>query len=192
MTRKMLVMLMIVFSGLSLTGCFNFGGDTAATVDARSRVYESDEFTITIPREWEVIEKNQFTSNIPKETEVVFRNNVKNETFTATTQVLKKPLQEEVSTLDYARMVINRQQDLYDFRELAREEVKMKIDGREENSYLIRFEGRKAPKEKLVRYSQVYAVKGKNAYIVLAAYAPQENESVVKTMEDIVKSLSVK
>ncbi len=191
MTRKNLVMFMIVASMLTLTACSSSGG-TSTTTDERSKVYESGEFTITIPKEWEVINKEQFTSNIPKETEVVFRNNIKNETFTANTQVLKKPLQEEVSSLDYARMVMNREQDLYDFKELQRQEITLKINGQDEKTFLIKFEGRKSPEEKLVRYSQSYAVKGKKAYIVLAAYAPQENESVVKVMEDIVKSFSLK
>jgi hypothetical protein len=180
---------------LSLGGCFNLGGSqtTQKPVDERSKVYETNEFTITVPKTWEVIEKKDFTSDVPAETVVVFRNNVKNETFTANMVIVKNTLQEPIATLEYAKMVLNRQKSgLYDYKESRRDETKITIGGNEDPTFFTLFEAKKSTEENSVRYLQTYGIKGKSAYIVTGAVSTQENDSVVKDIENMVKSFKLK
>lgn len=173
-------------------GCFNLGGG-GTTTDTTSKVYETNEYAIKIPREWEVIGKNEFTSEVPPETDVVFRNNVKNETFTANVVIVKNTLQENLPTLEYAKRVYNRQQSgLYDFKEVKKDPFKIKIGGKEEETFFLRFEARKSLDEQPVRYFQTYAVKGNNAYIITGGTSLQENEATAKLIEDTVKSFVLK
>ena len=180
----------------ALSGCFNLGGSgTAATktVDDKTKIYETDEFSITLPKTWEVIEKKDFTSDVPSETSVVFRNNVKNESFTANVVIVKNNLLDPVITLDYAKMVNNRQESgLFNFKESRKEDIKISVGGNEEATLFVLFEAKKAAEEKLVRYLQTYGVKGKSAFIVTGAVSPQDNDSVVKNIEEIVKSFKLK
>jgi hypothetical protein len=179
-----------------LGGCINLGGSgqaqTTAT-DEKSKTYETSAFTVTIPKEWEVIEAKNFTSDVPKETVVVFRNNVKNETFTANLVIVKNSLQESVDNVEYAKMVLNRQKTgLYDYKEARRDEIKLTVAGKETDAYFTDFSAKKSAEEKIVRYLQTYAVKDNNAYIATGAVSTKENDSVVKTVEDMVKSFRLK
>lgn len=186
----------LIIGSLTLAGCFNFGsGSTTQTpkTDATTKVYETGDFTITVPVAWEVIEKKDFTSDVPTQTVVVFRNNVKNETFTANIVIINNALQQPVETLEYAKMVNNRQKSgLYDYKETTHEDFKISIGGNDVNTYFVGFEAKKTAAENAVRYLQTYAVKGNNAYIVTGALSPAENDSVAKTIEDAVKSFKLK
>ncbi len=176
-----------------LTGCFNFGSTPNTDNDARLKTYESPTYTVKIPKEWDVIEKNTFTAEIPPETDVVFRNNVKNETFTPSVAIQKNNLLEPVNSLEYSKLVMNRQKNgLYEYKELKRDEYKVKIGDKEESSSYVVFEAKKSLDEKSVRYLQTFAVKDKTGYIVLGAVSPLENENNIKTLEEILKSFRVK
>lgn len=197
-TFKILILGLLCTSLLS--GCFNFSGTTGSSssgnqtsVDEQHKLYETNVFSVVVPKTWDVYEKDDFTSDVPEETIVVFRNNVKNENFTANVNIVQNGLQQPIALLDYAKMVSNRQRSgLYDYKETKKEEVKMKIGTREEPSYIIMFEAKKSPDEKIVRYIQAYAISGNSAYIITGAISTQENDNVVKTIEDIVKSFKLK
>jgi hypothetical protein len=195
--RKIAAIVLTSLALLSLSGCFNFGGGNAPatkkTADTNSKTYDTAEFTITVPKDWEVIEKTQFTSDVPAETMVVFRNNVRNETFTANVNIVRNNLRTPLSTLDYAKEVINRQSaGLPNYKESKRDPIKISISGKDEDSFFTTFEARKATGEQLVRYVQTYGIKGSAAYIVTGSFSPQENENTAKIIEDAVKSFSIK
>jgi len=182
---------------IALSGCFNFGASTSTsgskTIDEKSKLYETNAFSIIIPKDWEVIEKDKFTSDVPQETVVVFRNNVKNENFTANVNIVQNNLQQATSSVEYSKLVNNRQKSgLFDFKETKRNTIKVKIGGKDEDTILTAFEAKKSVDEKVVRYIQTYAVKGNSAYIVTGALSPQENDSTVKTVEDMVQSIVLK
>lgn len=191
--------LSLLCTGL-LSGCFNFSGTSGTTatgnqtsVDEQHKLYETNVFSTVIPKTWDVYEKDDFTSDVPEETIVVFRNNVKNENFTANVNIVQNNLQQPVSLLDYAKMVNNRQRSgLYDYKEIKKEDFKMKIGSKEEPSYIVMYEAKKSPDEKVVRYIQGYGISGNSAYIITGAISTQENDNVVKTIEEIVKSFKLK
>ncbi len=178
----------------SLTGCFNFGGDDGeqgATAEGYT-TYKTEQFNIEVPSAWEVINEDEFTRDVPDVTVVVFRNNVKNETFTANVNIVSKQLQEPVSSLEYAKMVVNRQSGgLVDYSEQAKDTIKINRGGEEVDTLLTRFEARKTASDNMVRYVQTYGVNGDTAFIITGAVSPQESESVLQTVEKIVKSFSL-
>lgn len=188
--------LLFVFS---LSGCFSLDGNSSAqngderSVDEQSKVYETQDYSAILPKDWQVIEKDEFTSDIPPETQVVFRNNVKNETFTATVTVVAKSLLEPVSSLEYGKLVHNRESTgLIDFKETQKDTVRIKIGDQEIETLFRVYEGRKAPNESLIRYYETYAVKDNKAYIIAGGVHPRENENVIQTVQNIVKSFQLR
>jgi hypothetical protein len=178
-----------------LSGCFNFEGENQdnTQVDQNFRTYSVTEFSIDIPSAWQVIAKDQFTSEIPAETVVVFRNNIKNETFTANVNVVKRTLLEDQSTLDFAKRVINRESGgLASYREFKKETRKMPVGDQTEDTLISYFEARKSTQDPLIQYIQTYGVRGKTAFIVTGAFSPNEEQSTVQRVENIVKSFRLK
>jgi hypothetical protein len=196
MIKKYFLLGLFVFSFISLWGC-SLGGGTTPTVTTDERIRTIDDpqydFTVRIPREWDVIERKDFAAEVPKETVIVFRNNIKNENFTANVSVLRHSLQKPQSTLDFAKLILNRQRTgLYNYKETRRDLVKTKIGGKEVDTYVTYFEAKKDPASPLARFIQTYVVKDNSAYIALGAFSPEENSNNVKTVEDIVKSFKLR
>jgi hypothetical protein len=183
-----------IISIFFLSGCINLGGSSAnKTDDARIKTYDGGAYSVKMPAEWEIIEKKDFTSDVPDVTMVVFRNNVKNETFTANVNIVLNPLQQTTPTVEYAKMVINRQKGgLIDFKEIKREDTKIQIGGKGADSLFLVFDARKNADNPLIRYFQTYAVKDKQAYIISGALSPGEDNVMMQTVESIVKSLQLK
>lgn len=183
---------------LSFSGCFSFGGtgDNTSTERAQddvSKIYETNEYSIILPKDWEIIERADFTADIPRETDVVFRSNVKNETFTPTVAVVKKELLEPVTSLEYGKLVHNRQNlGLVDFNEISQSVIRVKVGDEEVETLFRIYEGRKAPDERMIRYQESYFVKGNNAYIVVGGTHPRETDTNIQTVERIVKSFQLK
>ncbi len=177
-----------------LAGCFNFGDESEdeGITEEGYTTYKTQDFNIGVPSAWEVINEDEFTAEVPDVTVVVFRNNVKNETFTANVNIVTKQLQEPISSLEYAKMVVNRQADgLTDYNEQDKQTVKILKEGEEVETLITRFEARKTASENLVKYVQTYGVTGNKSFIVTGAVSPRESESVLQTVEKIVKSFSL-
>lgn len=187
---------LLIGSFFLFAGCFNFGDDTTPSiqpVDEQSRLYETDIFSIIIPKDWEMIEQKDFTSDVPEVTMIVFRNNVKNENFTANVNIVKNSLQDPVSTLEYAKLVNNRQKSgLVDYNETQKDLRNINIGGSDQETFFTAFEARVAANDKLIRYMQTYGVKERNAYIVTGSFSPQESETSSQKIESIVKSFRLK
>lgn len=193
-SKKIFHLALTALTLVALAGCGGSGGQqTAPTTDDRSRVIENPEFTMRIPREWDVIESKDFTSEVPPETILVMRNNVKNDNFTANVNVVRRDLQTTKETLEYAKEVINRQKTgLLNYKESKRDVTKMKVGDKEVDSYIVTFEGKKDAQSDLIVFVQTYAVKGTRGYIVTGSYAPQESGDNKNTVEEIIKSFSLK
>ncbi len=178
------------------SGCFNFGSGsstTTATNDARFNLYENSDYSLSVPKNWDTIDKTQFTAEVPEETDVVFRNNVKNETYTADIAIIRRPFQTSLPSLEFAKYVYNRQSSgLYDFKELRKDLVKIKVAGKEEDTFLLIFEARKSPKDKLLRFYQTFGFKNNVGFIAIGSLSPQEDANTAKLIEDSIKSLVVK
>lgn len=193
--KKLSTVLLITLSLLSLSGCFNFFEEEPQQTDSSltSSTYQTTDFSINIPADWEVIDQNDFTSDVPPETLVVFRNNVKNETFTANVNIVQRDLQESVSSLEYANLVNNRQKSgLVDYNETHKETILLPSGDQQVDSYFTAFGARKSTSEPLIRYVQTYGVRGNSAFIVTGAFSPQENDVTSQSVEDIIRSFQLK
>lgn len=184
---------MITLTLAVLTGCGTPTTQQQATPDEKSRIIDTPEYTLRIPREWDVIESKDFTSDVPQETALVVRNNVKNETFTANVNIIRRNLQTTQETLDYAKEVINRQKTgLLNYKEDKRDVSKMTIGGKQVDSYVVTFEGKKDAQSDQLKFVQTYAVKGTFGYIVTGSYSLQETSDNMNAVETIVKSFLLK
>lgn len=181
-----------------LAGCFNFdipteqqpGGQTP--VDNSSKLYQTAEFSMVIPRDWEVIEKGNFPTDFQEETEVVFRNNVKNEVWTANIAIVKKNLDSTISSEEFGGTVINRQRSgLTNYKERSKENIPLSVAGHSETTLLMGFEGRLNPNEQMVRYLQTYAIKGNTGYIALGSFSLQENDTTVQAIDQALRSFTL-
>lgn len=192
-TKKLLGVTLITLTLAALTGCGTSTTQQQATPDEKSRIIDTPEYTLRIPREWSVIEPKDFTSDVPQETALVVRNNVKNETFTANVNIIRRSLQTTQETLDYAKEVINRQKTgLLNYKEDKRDVSKMTIGGKQVDSYVVTFEGKKDAQSDQLKFVQTYAVKGTYGYIVTGSYSLQETSDNMNAVETIVKSFSLK
>lgn len=193
--NKLRLFPLIILSLFSLSGCFNFFEEETSQTDTSliTSTYQTTDFTITIPNDWEVIDQNDFTADVPPETLVVFRNNVKNETFTANVNIVQRGLQENVSAAEYANLVNNRQKSgLIDYNETRKENITLPFGDQQVDSYFIAFEARKSTSDSLTRYVQTYAVRNSSAFIITGAFSPQENDVTSQTIENIVRSFQLK
>ena len=179
----------------TLSGCLNLGSNkstTTTSTDSLTKVYNTNEFSIKIPKDWEIIEKKDFTSAVPAETQVVFRNNVKNETFTGNLNIVKKALQEDLDTTEFAKQVFNRQKSgLIDYKEIRRDDIKLTIGGKETTTYFIVYEARRNADEKVIRFLQSYGVKNKSAFIITGAINPKDTDTVAQNIETAIKSFQI-
>lgn len=191
--KKILNFSLIALTVLALAGCGNSGTQTKTTTDERSKDLDYPEYTMRIAREWDVIEAKDFTADVPQETALVVRNNVKNEDFTANVNILRRNLQTTKETLEYAKEVINRQKSgLLNYKEDKRDVSKMNIGDKKVDSYVVTFEGKKDAQSDLIKFVQTYAVKGNYGYIVTGSYSLKESGDNMNTVEEIVKSFSLK
>lgn len=193
--RKIYIALLILPLFL-FTGCFDFTSDQNTTPDSPDSTittYQTDEFTLEIPKEWQIITTNDFTSDIPPETLLIFRNNVKNETFTANVNIVKRSLQSTETSLDFAKRAINRQSSgLSGYKETKRETSKMTIGEQTDDTFLLYFQASKTTADPLIQYIQTYATNGTAAFIVTGAFSPNEQQNTVQIIENIVKSFRLK
>jgi hypothetical protein len=176
-----------------LAGCFDFGGGTPAPAESDLNTYDTNILSIGIPKSWDVLEQDDFTSEVPQETLVVFRNNIKNETFTANINIVRKRLLEPLSSKEFAVMTNNRQREgLPDYNETSKDEFTVQVGDRQDDTYLVGYEARRSPDERLVKYLQIYAVKDNFGYIVTGAFSPQESTDIASLVTTSVKSFKLK
>lgn len=193
--KKSLVAIILILP--LLTGCFG-GGDDGNGEDAMQEIpgytiYDSSEFSLQVPDEWEVLTPVNFKSDTPANTLVAFRSNVRNPKFTANVAIVRNELAAEISTYDYARGLYQKvSDDLMEFKSLALGENKIYVSGIERDSLFIYIEGRTSADADIKRFMQISGVNGKNAYIITGSFLPGENEDTINKVEKMVKSFKIK
>lgn len=198
MKKKILILMYVMTMLFAFTGCFGSSDeatedtDKEQTQETSKNNFKGIDFSIYVPEEWETIEKKDFTSDIPQGTEIVFRNNVKNENFTANVNITKNALQNPISPEDYAKQAIsNIKASMYNFSEVKRETLKIKVAEKETETLYLAFEGKRNENENTVQFLQIYATKGHVGYIVTGAFSKGEEELVVKKVDAMVRSFEV-
>jgi len=185
------IFLPLVIVSFLLSGCFGASDETKPS-DKKIEgfhAYSTGEFSMQIPDEWEILTPEKFQSNVPKNTLIAFRNNIKDEKFTANVVVIKNELQQEqeISTLDYAKSLRQKvSQDLSAYGEVAVEQVKVFVGGKENETVFLYVLGREQPDSELKKFIQISAVKGKTAYIAIGSMLPTENETNITLTDKIV------
>lgn len=176
-----------------LTGCL--GGNSGTTdPDADGfHSYATDDIRIDVPNSWEIISPVQFTSEVPPNTLIAFRNNIKHPRYTATVSIIKNTLEKEVSTLDYAKALLQRlKQDLTGVKELGAEQVAIKIGGVDTESLMTTLQGSERPESEQKIYIHKGGVKAASAYLVIGTYLPEETAAVKEDIDRMVRSFEVR
>jgi len=190
MNKKTTLILTIIIGTSLLFGCGE--SDTTNQTPVQT-TYSGSTFTIYTPDGWTILEPKSFTSNVPQNTLVGFMSNIKNEVFTANVNVVYMALDKEIDARDYAKSnVMTAQKALISFKEIGKEEYDFAYGEDVIKTYISTFEGKKNVQEPIVRFKQLYVVLNTDAYVITGAYLPSENESIVKTVDEMLHSFSLK
>ncbi len=188
MKLKKLVLTTII-SSLILSGCG--GGSSTKTSEIPLKegnvIYENNNLSIQIPKSWEIIDRSSFTSSVPTETIVGFRNNIKSDIFTANVNISQKQLEQSDSpqVKDFAKSSM----EIHKNNLIGYQLLNEKESG---NSYFTEFEGKKSASEQIIHFRQMYVIKDNLAYTITGAYLPNEDESIVTTIGEMLDSFSLK
>lgn len=197
MNKKRIFGLIIAISTLTLTGCG--GGDTTDSANGGATGsgqvgYEGADFNINVPTDWEVLDENDFTSQVPGETRVAFRSNFKNESFTANLNVGQKNVGEDVSSEDFAKSNLAvAKKNLLGFEQISMETFPVvKGDDEELEGVLIQFQGKRVATDPIVQFKQISIVDNGIGYTVTSAFLTNEDESIVKQLDQMLDSFSLR
>lgn len=191
MKKNLAKILLFCLIPLTFNGCFGSDSSDPTSTDTTpstgETLYSTSDFSMIYPQDWEILEKDDFTSNVPLETIVDFRSNVKNEIFTANINISVMNIEENLSAQDFAKSSLAKiKTSLIGFQEILNEPFS------KENSYILEFEGKKSPSDPVVHFRQLHFVNGEKGYVVTAAYAPAEDESVVNAIDGMLNSFALK
>lgn len=168
--KKTIAVLAIVMFTAVLSGC-----GSESTTETSLKVYEGGLFTININPDWKIITQSDFYPEVPKETLVAFTTPEAYDGFFINVNIIKEDLTSEVSSIDYARANINlAAQNLTGYEKV--QEAQVDIGGIPGMVHI--FQARLNPTEKLIRFIQLYVVKGKDAYIVSGGMLPSTPKDI--------------
>jgi len=162
--KKSLALLIVIIFAAILNGC---GAEKAP--EAGLQTYDGGLFTISISPDWKIITQSEFYPEVPKETLVAFTTPEAYDGFFINVNVIKEDLASAVSSVDYARANINlASQNLTDYEKVQEAQVDLGGVAGMVHIYTARLN----PAEKLIRFIQLYATKGKDAYIITGGMLP--------------------
>lgn len=176
---------------LVLTACGS--SDTSTADETGVHSYATDEIRIDVPNSWEIIPPLQFSSDVPPNTQIAFRNNIKHPRYTATVSIIKNHLDKQVSTVDYAKALLQRlKQDITGAKELGAEQVAIKIAGVDTESLMTTVEGSQQPDSEPKVYVHKVGVKNDFAFVVIGTYLPEETAEAKDQIDKMVRSFEVR
>jgi len=179
-----------------LTACFGEPVEDKTQTNATPPLYseyQHSDFSVIHPKDWEILSSTDFTSNVPSSTVIAFRNNLKNDIFTANFNISQANISVGTTSEDFAIQTLNTEKyNLVGFTELSREAYTLgdKLTG--EKSFITTFQGRKTITENLVEFKQLCIARTGYGIIVTAAYLPNEEQSVVMMLDEMLRSFSLK
>jgi len=190
MNKKIYTTILITI--ILVSGCSLGSSEETKTVSNIS-TYESDSYAIEYPPDWEIIAREKMTSDIPSTVDIAFRNNVKNEIYTANTNITIHSIDRSISSKDFAIASTNKiKKDLTTYFEDSSSETQVSKTDKKINAFEVYFTGRKTANEPLIVFHQIYVVDYKTVYTITASYKQNEDESVVKNLDSMLKSFSLK
>jgi len=189
---KIKLLILIAVSQLLLIGCGNNANTGPKKIEG-FHLYESAEFSIQAPNDWDVLTPVNFKSDMPKNAVLAFRNNLKNAKFTANVVIVKNSLTEKILSADYAKALHERvKNSLSSYKELAAEKRNLLIGAQDTESLFTDAKGRTSEDSDIRRYMQISAVKEKTAYVVTGAMSAAEDQAIVDKITTAIGSFEVK
>ncbi len=183
---------LLTLSTLFLANCGGSASEEAAGEQGKT-LYSGEGFEISAPQDWEIIEQKDFTANVPAETQVAFRNNEKSEIFTANVNVTKNILPEEITSINFAKSSVAKiSQSLLSFEKLKEENYAFADGENVINTLWIEFQGKQSATSDIILFKQLFVVKGTTAFTATGALLPNENESIVKQIDEMLNSLTLR
>lgn len=183
-----LISLPIVFFGCGTSSTTQYDINT---IDYTA--YSNANFSILYPNDWEIIERGNFPSSVSNDVIVVFKNNIKSEIFTANLSLAIGISDQKINTKDFALNTLEKAKvNLIDFVELNQSEDSVKSGTTELPAYVAQFSGKKQNSSPKIIFTQLYVAKDKVIYTLTAAYQTNEDESIVKKVNDMLNSFSLK
>lgn len=164
------------------TGC---GAITEDEVPVGKKLIETAAFQLLAPEAWEQINSGDFTSGVPQSTVMAIRSNIKNEIFTANLNISQTALDQEISSNELAKNTeAKNKTSLVDYKQIS-------TTTNDRGSITI-FSGRRSAADSDITFTQLYVVDKTTAYTVTAAALSTEEESVVKMLDEMIDSFSLK
>ncbi len=180
-----LIMTVLLFSSCSLTG--------TGSVSGNLNTYETANFKISYPLDWEVIDKSKFEVNIPENVIVAIRSNIKNETFTTNVNLAVEVLENDVSAKEFALATMSlASRKLTSFKEIQLGETTVSAAEGKLPAYYIEYEGKSSPRSTLVNFKQIFVAEGNVIYTLTKANTTTEDESIVNTADLVLNSFVLK
>jgi len=192
MYKKIIIILATL---ILITGCSGSEETTSQTNNMNGKLtYSHEKFTMQIPQEWEVIRRESFMSSTPKDIIIAFRSKQKNSIFTTTLNVGIKNITENTSSIDFAKSNISTvKSKLISFQEIATNNYEIPIN--ENNSIttiLVEFSGKQKIEAPIIINKQLFAVKNGLAFTITGSFLENEDESVVKQIDEMIDSFRIK
>ncbi|MFH1284071.1 MAG: hypothetical protein ABIH78_00560 [Candidatus Peregrinibacteria bacterium] len=174
---------------LMLTGCFSTNTTSPA---GTTSAYETANFTINVPTDWEILEKADFTSNVPASTIVAFRNNIKSDIFNANLNILV----ENTSIKDLPDFVKSATEitknTLISYQEIDTQNIEVPYGSTILPGIIVRFQGKQTAPDSIIEFRQLFVINNGSVYTLTGAYLPDEDESVVNYINEMINSFSLK
>jgi len=196
--KNLTKLVLISVFALSLTGCFGETTDTGGTIGTAAPgkiLYETNDFAVEIPDDWEIVESGDFTYNVPSDTIVAFRNNIKSEIFTANVNVSKVLISEEdLSAEDFAKSSKSKvKNSLLSFKEFEGSGVggTILIGDIEVATHYLAFQGKKDSPDPIVNFGQLYTVYNGIGYTITGSHLPEEDETIVNYVDQMLNSFAL-
>src|SRR3990167_6959635 len=139
---------------LLLGGCGSDDSQSETGTEQAGKVkYESTNFALFIPQEWEIIEKENLTSDISQEVTVAFRNNIKSEIFTTNMVITETAVEPTSNVEDFAKSTtVNIKKSLLNLGEIASTSSNIAYGETNLPTSTIEFEGKKSPGETNIHF----------------------------------------
>lgn len=185
--KKLILILLTLFLLVSCTG------DPTSGVASNLNTFETANFKINYPFDWELIDRNKFEVNIPDNVILAIRSNLKNETFTTNINLSVDVLEKETNSKNIASSSLAQAKNtLTSFKEINAKETTVKSISSEIPAFLIEYEGKSSPNSPLIHFKQIVATQGTAVYTLTRANSPNEDESIVNMADLVLNSFVLK
>lgn len=186
---------------LSLAGCSLFSSDTdtsstgpTTSTNPNKVIYESSDFNITVPRDWEILDNEKLPAGSPQSIIVAFKNNIKNKKFIANMNVSEYDTKDQKTTQEEVvkSMKDNFKNTLIDFKDLGDQKVNVNANKTPISAIITTFSGKSDAIEDSKNFKQLYVENNNIAYIITTSYGQDEDPEVIAKIDETINSFELK